>query len=77
MRIDQDRVGRCAFLDVLEEAVLVRRPVAVELEEGETFLDEVTDVVTREGQEWIHFRSHPPVLVEDIRAATRACRPPR
>jgi hypothetical protein len=74
-RICQDAVGRCSFIDVLEEAVLVRRPVAVQLVTGETFIDEVVDVVTERGDDFAVFRSHPRVSVGHIRAATRAAPP--
>ena len=75
-RLEQDLLGSCDFVDVLEEAVLVKKPVAVELRDGTTFIDQVTDVTTESGQDWAVFRSHPRVLVRDIAAATRA-EPPR
>ena len=71
-RIDQDRVGSCSFIDVLEEAVLSRRPVAVELRNGSAFIDLVTDVTTESGRDFAEFRTHPRIPVLDIRAATRA-----
>jgi len=37
--ICQDTVGRCSFIDVLEEAVLVHRHVAVALRDGTRFID--------------------------------------
>ena len=43
-RLEQDLLGSCDFVDVLEEAVLVKKPVAVELRDGTTFIDQVTDV---------------------------------
>jgi hypothetical protein len=58
-RIDQDRVGSCSFIDVLEEAVLSRRPVAVELRDGSAFIDLVTDVTTESGRDFAEFRTHP------------------
>src|SRR5215831_18824663 len=75
-RLEQDDVGSCSFVDVLEEAVLVRRPVAIELRDGTTFIDQVTDVTTESGQDFAVFRSHARVPVKDIAAATRA-EPPR
>lgn len=71
-RICQDEVGRCDFLDVLEEAVLRRRPVAVQLREGEAFIDEVVDVVTEQGDDFAVFKAHERVSVGEIRAVTRA-----
>jgi Rho-binding antiterminator len=70
-RMCQDDVGRCDFIDVLEEAVLRRRPVAVELRAGEAFADVVTDVVTEQGDDFAVFRSHARVPVGDIRSVSR------
>jgi transcriptional antiterminator Rof (Rho-off) len=71
-RICQDEVGRCDFIDVLEEAVLRHRPVAVQLREGEAFIDEVVDVVTEQGDDFAVFKSHERVSVGQILAVTRA-----
>ena len=71
-RLEQDQVGSCSFVDVLDEAVLVKRPVAIELRDGTTFIDQVTDVTTDSGQDFAVFRSRPRVAVRDIAAATRA-----
>lgn len=71
-RICQDDVGRCDFIDVLEEAVLRRQPVAVQLRAGESFTDAVVDVVTEQGEDFAVFRSHPRVPVGDILSMTRA-----
>jgi Rho-binding antiterminator len=71
-RMCQDELGRCDFIDVLEEAVLRHRPVAVELRGGETFIDQVMDVVTERGDDFAVFRAHPRVPVGDILAVTRA-----
>ena len=68
----QDEVGRCSFIDVLEEAVLRRRPVAVETRGGTTFIDHVVDVVTENGQDFVVFKVHPRMSVLDLRAVTRA-----
>lgn len=54
-QIRQDAVGRCEFIDVLEEAVTLRKRVEVELRSGEVFTDEVKDVITRDGQEFVRF----------------------
>ena len=69
-RLEQDEVGSCSFVDVLEEAVLVKRPVAIELRDGTTFIDQVTDVTTESGQDFAVFRSH-------ARVPVRRSRPPR
>jgi len=70
--ICQDTVGRCSFIDVLEEAVLVHRPVAVALRNGVCFIDVVIDVVTENGEDYAVFHSRERVPVTDIAAATRA-----
>lgn len=71
-RICQDDVGRCDFIDVLEEAALRRGPVSVHLREGEAFLDEVVDVVTEKGEDYAVFKSHERVPVGAILSVTRA-----
>jgi Rho-binding antiterminator len=70
--ICQDAVGRCSFIDVLEEAVLMHRPVAVLLRDGERFIDVVVDVVTENHEDYAVFRAHERVAVTEIAAATRA-----
>lgn len=70
-RLCQDEVGRCNFIDVLEEAVLRRRPVAVQLRAGVSFIDQVIDVVTENGDDFAVFKSHERVRVGDIEAVTR------
>jgi len=71
-RIAQDDVGQCDFIDVLEETVLRRRPVAVQLRAGETFIDQMMDVVTEAGTDFAVFRSHPRVPVREIAAVSRS-----
>jgi hypothetical protein len=50
--LHQDEIGRCGVIDVLEEAVLVKRPVVVRLNSGEAFIDQVLDVVTERGEDF-------------------------
>lgn len=71
-RICQDDVGQCDFIDVLEEAVVRQRPVAVQLRAGETFIDQMMDVVTEAGREFAVFRTHARVPVKEIVAVSRA-----
>jgi hypothetical protein len=73
----QDEVGRCSFIDVLEEAVLRHSPVAVHLREGSMFIDHVVDVVTESGDDFAVFKAHARVPVGEIRAVTRAEAHPR
>lgn len=52
-RIRQSDVGRCDFIDVLEEAVLRRRATTLQLDDGTQFTAQVVDVVTREGGDFV------------------------
>jgi hypothetical protein len=65
------QLSRCEIIDLLEEAVTLDRPVAVELRGNRHFTDHVREVVTRDGQDWGVFRTHEPVLVEDIHHCAR------
>ena len=67
-----EEVGRCSLIDVLEEAVLVRRAIAVELFGGASFIDEIIDVRTERGEDFAVFRFHDPVPVGRIQAVTRS-----
>jgi hypothetical protein len=71
-RICQDDVGQCDFIDVLEEAVNRQRPVGVQLREGETFIDQMMDVITEAGTDFAVFRSHMKVPIREIAAVSRA-----
>jgi transcriptional antiterminator Rof (Rho-off) len=59
-------MDRCDVIDVLEESVTLRRPVTVELKGGRHFVDQPRDVVTADHQDWVQFREHEQVAVEDI-----------
>jgi Rho-binding antiterminator len=72
MRLGIDDVDRCDFIDVLEEAVVRKRPVAIALRDGESFIEEVVDVVTENHQDFAVFRSGRRINVDAIAAATRA-----
>jgi Rho-binding antiterminator len=76
-RICQDDVGRCSFIDVLEEAALRGTHVAVALRDGTAFIDRVRDVVTENHEDYAIFASHERVAVTEISAATRASPPVR
>ena len=52
MDTGRPKLDRCDVIDVLEEAVLTRRPVRLELDEGDPITGRVVDVVTRDGEEW-------------------------
>ena len=68
----QDELGSCDFVDVMEEAALVKRAIGVKLRSGETFIDEVRDVVTIDGVDYVDFLIHERVAVREILGATRA-----
>lgn len=68
----QDEIGRCDFIDVLEEAVLVGRPVAVRLRGGESFIDSVSEVVTHDGKDFAVFTRRGKLAVEEIASCSRA-----
>ena len=60
-------VGRCDFLDLLEESAVLRAPVDVELRDGRAFADVVRAVETRDGQDLVVFRDHGQMAVDEIR----------
>ncbi len=74
--MQQDALGRCDFLDVLEEAAVVKRPVEVKLRNGDSFIDIVKDVETKDGEEFVHFDSSGTLKLSEIQAMSRA-EPPR
>lgn len=70
--MSQEELGRCDFLDVLEEAAVRKTPVGVTLRSGEAFIDIVEDVVTEGGADYAVFRAHGRHRVTDVLACTRA-----
>lgn len=62
----------CDFLDVLEEAAVLKSAVSINLRHGGHFEDRVRDVVTEEGQDFAVFAAHGRVRLHDIASATRA-----
>lgn len=73
---EQDRVGRCDFLDVLEEAATFGGRVRVRHRDGHTFEDVVRDVVTIDGADYVVFAGNGRLRVADLASATRSG-PPR
>lgn len=65
-------IDSCDVIDVLEESVVSKRPVNIQLSGGRTFTDQVTDVVTEGGADYVDFRDHGRMAVADIRSAGRA-----
>jgi CheY-like chemotaxis protein len=66
------QLDRCDLLDLFEEAVVRKSAVAVELRGEQRFIDEVRDVVTRDGEDWVVFKTHDPVPLRDVRSCSRA-----
>jgi transcriptional antiterminator Rof (Rho-off) len=67
-----DEIGRCDFIDVLEEAVLTRQPVVVKLRDGQTFTDTVKDLVTEDGEDHVVFGEHPRAPLSAIHGCSRS-----
>ena len=59
-------VERCDFIDMLEESAKMHRPIAVTLRGDTHFSDDVRDVVTEEGGDYVVFRAHGRVPVSEI-----------
>jgi transcriptional antiterminator Rof (Rho-off) len=68
-------MDRCDVIDVLEESVTLRRPVAVELKGGKHFVDQPSDVVTDDHNEWVRFDGHEQIAVDDIKFCAPASPP--
>lgn len=58
--------GRCDILDVLEEAAIFRKSVAVDLHERTGFTARVRDVYTEDGEDYVIFEDHARMSVADI-----------
>jgi Rho-binding antiterminator len=65
-------LDRGDILDILEESVTSGRPIAVELRSNKRFVDQVSDVVTQDGQDWAIFKTHEPAPISDIHSCGRA-----
>lgn len=66
-RADQDVMGSDEFLDVLEQAVLRGKQVAVELRDGTAFVDRISDLVAADGKDVAVFEARGRIAVESIR----------
>jgi hypothetical protein len=64
-------IDSCDVLDILEESVVRQQPVAIHLQGGKQFTDQVKDVVTEDGADYVDFRDHGRMAVADIRSAAR------
>ncbi|MFL5318748.1 MAG: hypothetical protein ACJ790_03770 [Myxococcaceae bacterium] len=69
--ISEEEYGSCDVVDVLEEAVLAKTPIEIQLASGERFSDIVEDVVTENHDDFAVFRSHPRVSVHDVKLVSK------
>jgi hypothetical protein len=70
--VSPHQTDSCDFIDVLEEAVTLSRPVTVQLRDGRRFVDHVRDVETDAGRNWAVFATEGRIGVDDISDCTRA-----
>jgi hypothetical protein len=63
------------IIDMLEESVLRRTPVVVELRDGRTFEDRVQEIVKWRGQDHVVFQDHELTPLHAISATRRAWPP--
>jgi hypothetical protein len=66
------KFDNCDWIDVLEESVVRKRPVNIQLQGGQSFTDQVKGLVTEGGADFVEFRDHGRMPVADIRSAGRA-----
>jgi len=65
------QLDRSDIIDLLEEAVTLRRSVSVVLRHGRHFVDRVRDVVSERDEDWAVFAVHGRVPVTDIATCAR------
>ena len=68
----QAEIGRCPFLDVLEEAAVRQSPVELELRGGERLHERIADVEATPAGDVVVLASGRRVAVEHVEAMTRA-----
>ena len=68
----QDTLGRCDFLDVLEEAAVRRTPVEMELADGERLSTRVVDVEATVEGDVVVLEDGRRIPVGEVGAMTRA-----
>lgn len=59
-------IDRCDILDLLEIAVRSHHPVEVELRDGQRFRDQVRDIHTTGGEDYIEFQQRPKIPLTAI-----------
>jgi len=65
-------IDECGFIDVLEEAVLTRGLVHIELSGGGSFTDRVRDVVTTDGKNFAVLHTHGTIPIRSMLICRRA-----
>jgi hypothetical protein len=65
-------VETCDFLDVLEEAAVLRTEVLIDLRDGGHFTDTVREVTTEDGQDFVLFADHGRLALHAVSNARRA-----
>jgi hypothetical protein len=69
------RFDRGDVIDMLEESVIRRIPVVVQLRDGHVFEDRVTDIGKWQDEDWVAFAAHEFTPLRSISSCQRA-RPP-
>lgn len=69
------RFDRGDVIDMLEESVMRRIPVVVQLRDGHVFEDRVTDIGKWHDEDWVAFADHAFTPLRSISSCQRA-RPP-
>lgn len=62
-------------IDMLEESVMMRRPVEVRLRDGRVFEDRVQEIIKYEGQDQVVFKDHELTPLTHISGVRRAWPP--
>lgn len=65
------KAERRDVITMLEEAAAARRPLVIELRDGQHFCDGVCDVLHEYGEDFVVFHAHNRMLVRDIARAAR------
>lgn len=64
------------IIDMIEESVMLRRPIVVQLRDGRVFEDRAREIIKWRGEDHVVFRDHELTRLHAISSAQRA-RPPR
>lgn len=70
MELGKEDVGRCDFIDVLEEMARASKRARVVLEDGTVFVEKVLDVVTENGADFGVFEAHGKVPLKSVTEVT-------